>query len=170
VLPRAAGITLWAPGADESGPVLAATSLSPAPHDNPIERERALASYVALVRGIARKKGSLGSTSYERVAVMVGHSLLRLSSPQPTWRMRRALAHIGRPVIGDQRFGDAATNRHFAEKYGLDRVFLHCTRLEWTRPPHPLLAVACPLPDELIAITGQFGEVAVDVVKEAMIG
>jgi 23S rRNA pseudouridine955/2504/2580 synthase len=39
--------------------------------------------------------------------------------------VRRHLAGIGHPVLGDERHGDRASNAHFEHAHGLDRSFLH---------------------------------------------
>ena len=36
--------------------------------------------------------------------------------------------------IGDARYGHAPTNKHFFEKHGLDRAFLHCSRIALVHP------------------------------------
>ena len=40
-------------------------------------------------------------------------------------QIRTQLAHLNMPVIGDQRYGDFALNRHYKKKLGLKRLFLH---------------------------------------------
>jgi 23S rRNA-/tRNA-specific pseudouridylate synthase len=44
------------------------------------------------------------------------------------------LASIGCPIVGDGDYGNRAVNRHFRERYGLRRIFLHAGELEI---PHP---------------------------------
>ncbi len=68
-------------------------------------------------------------------------------------QIRRHLAAIGHPVIGDDRYGHALTNRYFEEKNGLDRTFLHCVRLEIDHPDTGAhLIVEAPLPGDLRAV------------------
>jgi tRNA/tmRNA/rRNA uracil-C5-methylase (TrmA/RlmC/RlmD family)/16S rRNA U516 pseudouridylate synthase RsuA-like enzyme len=103
---------------------------------------RALAAgtkeYVALVRGIARKRGQiarslkesgkerLARTRYVRRRVVGGHSLV-VVSPEAgrTHQVRRHLAGVGHPVLGDERYGDHPSNTHFEHAHALDRSFLH---------------------------------------------
>jgi 23S rRNA (uracil1939-C5)-methyltransferase len=89
------------------------------------------AEYVALARGITRKKGHLGPFSYQRTRVVGTHSLITVRGafvdPGP-WL--RALARIGHPVLGAAHAGDPKSNRHFAERHGLDRPFLHLARID----------------------------------------
>jgi 23S rRNA (uracil1939-C5)-methyltransferase len=115
--------------------------------------ERAMSStttraiYVAAVRGVTPTKGAItrdlrevgklfgARTRYRRLAVAAGHSVLRVVPEQARpHQIRRHLAAIGHPVLGDDRYGHAMTNRYFEEKNGLDRPFLHCVRLEFEHP------------------------------------
>jgi 23S rRNA (uracil1939-C5)-methyltransferase len=122
--------------------------------------------YVAAVRGVAPSKGAVtrelrengktfpARTRYRRLGVAARHSVLRVIPEQGrTHQIRRHLAAIGHPVLGDDRYGDAATNRHFAEKNGLDRAFLHCVRLELDDPRSGVrLVVETPLAGDLRAV------------------
>jgi 23S rRNA pseudouridine955/2504/2580 synthase len=67
-----------------------------------------------------------------------------------THQIRRHLAAVGHPVIGDRRHGDFALNRRLKAETGLGRLFLHARRLRFAHPVSgkPLLLVA-PVPDEL---------------------
>ncbi|HKP59793.1 MAG TPA: pseudouridine synthase, partial [Polyangiales bacterium] len=99
--------------------------------------------YVALVRGRVHDKGIIKKplaedgkqrealTRYTRKQLISGHSLVRVRPVQGrTHQVRRHLAAIGHPVLGDERYGDAPSNRHFEHLHGLDRTFLHLQRLE----------------------------------------
>lgn len=119
--------------------------------------------YLAAVKGITPNKGAItralrdggrslpSRTRYRRLAILAGHSLLRvLPQEGRIHQIRRHLKGIGHPVLGDERYGHAPSNRHFLERYGLDRSFLHCVRLE-IRHPHseaPLI-LESPLPGDL---------------------
>jgi 23S rRNA (uracil1939-C5)-methyltransferase len=122
--------------------------------------------YLALVRGVARARGRIARplheggralpavTRYRRLAVAGGHALLEVSPESGrTHQIRRHLAAIGEPVLGDERHGHAASNRHLFERHFLDRPFLHCTALEL---PHPdsgrPLRVESPLAPDLAAV------------------
>lgn len=122
--------------------------------------------YVVAVRGVTPSKGAItrdlrdnGSvyparTRYRRLAIASGHSVLRVVPDQPRpQQIRRHLAAIGHPVLGDDRYGHATTNRYFEEKNGLDRAFVHCVRLEVDHPDtgaHQILEA--PLPGDLRAV------------------
>lgn len=49
-------------------------------------------------------------------------------------QIRRHLAHGSHPVIGDSTYGKGRHNRLFAELFGVQRLLLACTRLEFTHP------------------------------------
>lgn len=103
--------------------------------------------YVVGCRGITPGKGSItrelreqgrvlpARTRYRRLAVFAGHSVLRVVPEQAhPHQIRRHLAAIGHPMLGDERYGHGPTNRFFEEKHGLDRTFQHCVRVELTHP------------------------------------
>lgn len=127
--------------------------------------------YVAGTRGIAPNKGSItrdlredgrafpARTRYRRLAVTSGHSILRVVPEQGRLhQIRRHLAAIGHPVLGDDRYGHAMTNRFFEEKNGLDRTFLHCVRFEMDHPDTgERLLVEAPLPGDLRAVLERTG-------------
>jgi tRNA pseudouridine65 synthase len=49
-------------------------------------------------------------------------------------QLRRHLAHVSHPIIGDSTYGKGRHNRLFAERFGIRRLMLACIRLEL---PHP---------------------------------
>jgi 23S rRNA (uracil1939-C5)-methyltransferase len=122
--------------------------------------------YVAAVRGVIPGKGAItrelredgklyaARTRYRRLAVASGHSVVRVVPEQGrTHQIRRHLASIGHPVLGDARYGHELTNRYFEEKNGLDRAFLHCVRLEFDPPDGGARRVVeTPLPGDLRAV------------------
>jgi 23S rRNA-/tRNA-specific pseudouridylate synthase len=103
--------------------------------------------YVVAVRGITSEKGAItrdlrdgdhvsaARTRYRRLAIAAGQSVLRVVPDQGhSHQIRRHLAAIGHPVLGDDRYGNPAVNRLVQQNSGLDRVFLHCIRLEFDHP------------------------------------
>ena len=66
-----------------------------------------------------------------------------------THQLRVQLAHLGFPILGDDKYGDFALNKTLA-KQGLKRMFLHSAE---TKLKHPLLGekmqLLAPLPVEL---------------------
>ena len=119
--------------------------------------------FVVGVRGVTPTKGAItrelredgaavpARTRYRRLAVISGHSLLRVIPEHGrTHQIRRHLAAVGHPVLGDDRYGHAPTNRFFEEKHSLDRTFLHCVRLEIDHPTKAArLVVEGPLSGDL---------------------
>ena len=61
--------------------------------------------------------------------------------------------HIGHPVAGDDKYGDASANRRLREQVGLKRMFLHASTLEFAldagKTPYLLNA---PLASELVDV------------------
>jgi 23S rRNA (uracil1939-C5)-methyltransferase len=103
--------------------------------------------YLAAAKGVTPAKGAItrdlreggrvypARTRYRRLAIASGHSILRvIPDGGRTHQIRRHLAAIGHPVIGDERYGHLPTNRYFEEKHGLDRSFLHLIRIEIVHP------------------------------------
>lgn len=68
-----------------------------------------------------------------------------------THQIRVHAAHLGHPVAGDEKYGDAAANKALRTK-GLDRMFLHASSLSMPHPNGDTLAVSAPLPPELKAV------------------
>ncbi len=70
-----------------------------------------------------------------------------------THQIRVHAQHIGHPVAGDDKYGDAAVNRRLREQVGLKRLFLHAASLEFAldggRVPYVLNA---PLAPELVEV------------------
>jgi len=120
-------------------------------------------AYVALVRGDAPAAGTIdrplhegkrtaeATTRYERLASLGGHSLLEVHPEQGrTHQIRRHLEAIGHPVLGDARYGHAASNRYFEEKHGLDRTFLHAAQISLSHPrTRERIVVRAPLAGDL---------------------
>ncbi len=122
--------------------------------------------YIAATRGVTPTKGAIvrdlrddgklysARTRYRRLAIASGHSVLRVVPEQGrTHQVRRHLAAIGHPVLGDARYGHPPTNRFFEEKNGLDRPFLHFVRVEFEHPGTGMRhIVEAPMPGDLRAV------------------
>jgi 23S rRNA pseudouridine955/2504/2580 synthase len=84
-----------------------------------------------------------GGQSYCEVRIETGR----------THQIRVHARHIGHPVAGDDKYGDAEVNRRLREQVGLRRLFLHASTLEFAldggRTPYLLNA---PLTPELLAV------------------
>jgi 23S rRNA (uracil1939-C5)-methyltransferase len=131
-----------------------------------MQADGAQKTYVAAVRGVPEERGIIdraitvlgkskpATTRFERARVLGSHALLRVVPDEGrTHQIRRHLAVIGHPVLGDTRYGHAATNRFFVEKHGLDRTFLHAERLDLRHPTSGcVLAFVAPLPGDLASV------------------
>ena len=51
-------------------------------------------------------------------------------------QIRRHMKHAGHPVLGDSNYGVPALNRAFKERYGLDRLALHCRQVSFAAMCH----------------------------------
>ena len=75
-----------------------------------------------------------------------------------THQIRVHAQHIGHPVAGDDKYGDAAANKRLREQVGLKRLFLHAATLEFAldggKAPYRLNA---PLLPELIEVLDRLG-------------
>jgi 23S rRNA pseudouridine955/2504/2580 synthase len=67
-----------------------------------------------------------------------------------THQIRVHAAHLGTPIAGDEKYGDAAANRTLRAE-GLKRLFLHAAALTVPREGKPL-RIEAPLPAELAAV------------------
>jgi tRNA pseudouridine65 synthase len=69
-------------------------------------------------------------------------------------QLRRHLATASHPIVGDTTYGKARHNHLFVERYGVRRLLLACTRLEF--PPLPWrgvpLVIDAPLAGEFAAV------------------
>jgi 23S rRNA (uracil1939-C5)-methyltransferase len=105
----------------------------------------ATAEYEALCRGVTPATRALAPGTLRTLRRVGPHGLVALTGPATGTRgLRRALARIGHPVLGDEKDGHAPSNRHQLERHGLDRPFLHRTRVTIGG-----LAIHAALPGEL---------------------
>jgi 23S rRNA pseudouridine955/2504/2580 synthase len=89
-----------------------------------------------------------GGQSYCEVRIETGR----------THQIRVHALHIGHPVAGDDKYGDAAANKRLRDQVGLKRLFLHASTLEFAldagASPYFLNA---PLPAELVDVLDRLG-------------
>ena len=98
------------------------------------------------------------STRYLRESVRGGHSLLTVWPEQASpAQLRQLLVGVGHAVLGDTRFGDAASNTYFEHRHGLDRSFLHCSAVTLISESSHITCEA-PLPGELSAVLFNLSE------------
>jgi 23S rRNA (uracil1939-C5)-methyltransferase len=96
---------------------------------------------------------------YRRVALASGHSVLHVLLGEETRHApRTALAALGHPVLGDDRYGHRPTNRHFEEKHALDRTFVHVAALAFDEPAKGRrVRVFAPVPGDLRLVLARMG-------------
>lgn len=71
-------------------------------------------------------------------------------------QLRRHLAGESHPLVGDSTYGKGRHNRLFAESFGVHRLLLACTRLEFARIPGGApLVVDAPLAADFAAVLTQ---------------
>jgi 23S rRNA (uracil1939-C5)-methyltransferase len=115
------------------------------------------------VRGITARTGTVRSRDaqarYRRICVAAGHSVVSVAIRDLRLPdLLNGFARIGHHVLGDRRFGHPPTNRHFEQKYGLCRPFLHCVTVELCHPQtHSQVTAESPLPGELLATLARMG-------------
>jgi 23S rRNA pseudouridine955/2504/2580 synthase len=98
--------------------------------------------------------GQEAQTVFRRLARGAEFSLLEAELiTGRTHQIRVHLAHLGHPVLGDDKYGNYELNKAL-RKQGLKRMFLHAASLEFD---HPLtgekVRLASPLPAELDAFS-----------------
>ncbi|MDX1374418.1 MAG: pseudouridine synthase, partial [Burkholderiales bacterium] len=85
-------------------------------------------------RVAVRAGGAAAATRARPLAVADDLSLLELELlTGRTHQIRVHLAHVGHPVVGDDKYGDFAFNRALAQR-GARRLCLHARRLELVHP------------------------------------
>lgn len=147
--------------------------------------ERAMEKrYLTVVRGYAPETGRIDSplaeeergmpvdaiTEFSRLATIelpipIGryptarYSLLEVTPfTGRTHQIRRHMAHIRHPVVGDIVHGEGRHNRLFRERFDLHRLLLHARSLAFAHPRSgEHLELAAPLPDELAELFARFG-------------
>jgi tRNA pseudouridine65 synthase len=73
-------------------------------------------------------------------------------------QLRRHLAHVSHPIIGDSTYGKGRHNRLFADQFGVRRLLLACVGLEFTHPLHGTrVSVRAPLEDNFAAVNQALG-------------
>jgi 23S rRNA pseudouridine955/2504/2580 synthase len=121
---------------------------------NALQRVRlALASRPAAEGGkrvTVSESGQEAETVFRRISRGAEWSLLEAELlTGRTHQIRVHLAHLGHPVLGDDRYGDFELNRRL-RKEGLKRMFLHAASLAFDHPASgERLRVVSPLPAEL---------------------
>ena len=101
---------------------------------------------------VDEREGQEAETIFRRLARNDEFSLLEAELlTGRTHQIRVHLAHIGHPVLGDEKYGDFALNQAL-RKRGLKRMFLHAAEISFAHPATgERLTVRSPLPPDLEA-------------------
>jgi tRNA pseudouridine65 synthase len=140
--------------------------------------------YVAIVRGFAPDAGTIdhplsvehagpaaeARTCFRRVALVelplpVGrYPTARFSFvvAEPltgrTHQLRRHFAHISHPILGDVNHGDGRQNRFFRERFELNRLALHASRIRFEHPlTRERIEAVAPLPAAFAEVVRALG-------------
>ncbi|HCR18790.1 MAG TPA: hypothetical protein DIU35_15020 [Candidatus Latescibacteria bacterium] len=141
-------------------------------------------SYLAVCRGFTPESGQVDRalrenrnkqrvdavTQYVRQAVVelpepVGqHPTARLSlvSVRPltgrTHQIRKHMAHISHPIVGDTNYGDGAHNRFWRSHFNLHRLMLMATHIGFSHPySNEPVTICSPLTDEVESLFHTLG-------------
>ena len=133
--------------------------------------------YLAVVRGWAPESGTVDTelknyeTGVMKEALTEFRTLAKAELPVPSRRfdtsryslvevrprtgrfhqIRRHLAGLGYPIVGDTSHGDTFCNHHFVENFGVEGLMLHARRLELNHPvTGEALSPAAELPDRFL--------------------
>ena len=72
-------------------------------------------------------------------------------------QIRRHLAHLRHPIIGDINYGDNKQNPFFAQHFGLKRLMLHAQKLDFTHPiTEQPISIEAPLDQHWLSLFNQF--------------
>jgi 23S rRNA (uracil1939-C5)-methyltransferase len=143
----------WSAAEDESGFAVAC-------RDTALSLSAMRQVCIVLARGITGARGRIGKgATYDRIAKLNGHSLVRVTIERgSTADLRQSLARMSHPIVGDRRYGHDPTNRHFEERYLLDRPLLHCVELSFSHPStRASIRVGSDLPGELGMVLKRLG-------------
>lgn len=101
----------------------------------------------SIVRLQERWQTAHGSISLLEVTLLTGR----------THQIRVHLAHLGFPILGDEKYGNFDLNRD-VQKWGLRRMFLHAATMRFAHPlTDEALDLSAPLPIELTTFLEKLG-------------
>ena len=146
-----------------SGCLLIATDKAKAgPLSRAVTADGACKTYLAFVRGYFDHEGvvqvdtpiktELGYKDARSLVEQLGRcddprcSLLRVRPlTGRTHQVRRHVRDLNHPIIKDGDHGDSRVNKWWREEYGVQRMGLHCLRLQLTVEDGERIDVTCPL-------------------------
>jgi tRNA pseudouridine65 synthase len=132
--------------------------------DYPLRREtdRYSRERLAVVQDAITDWQSIATGTYPRAVGRYAEGRYSLVELEPRTgrkhQIRRHLAHLRHPVIGDSRHGDGAHNRFFREQFGISRLLLHAWCLEFSSPEtNHSVVVRAPLPEVFRTLMSPLG-------------
>ncbi len=145
---------------ETSGVLLVAKNLRTARTLSQMFRDRLIQKeYITLVYGNLHGRGIIdkdidGAQSITEYRVLKNYENVTLLRVIPhtgrTHQIRKHMAMIGHPVIGDKLYGIKEINDIFKDRYKLRRQFLHCVRLIFANPTiWGKLNIKAPLSEDL---------------------
>lgn len=97
-------------------------------------------------------QGKPARTRFERLQRFNDSTLVQAElDTGRTHQIRVHAAHLGTPILGDSKYGDATANKRYRQ-LGLKRLFLHARSLAFRWPSGQRFQVEAPLPEELQAL------------------
>ena len=169
---------------DTSGCLMIAKKRSVLRHIHKLLREEGMGKhYQALIRGPWRGGGRRVSAALRKNVLQSGERVVKVEAegkqsqtlfrPLRRWSMatlvealpltgrthqiRVHAAHLGQPIAGDEKYGDAEFNRAMQEK-GLHRLFLHASALHFTTAAGERIEVSAPLDPGLQKVLTALGD------------
>jgi 23S rRNA pseudouridine955/2504/2580 synthase len=95
------------------------------------------------------EEGKVAISYFEPIEYYKSATLMRVFlGTGRTHQIRVHAAHVGHPVAGDQKYGDAQFNQRM-RGLGLGRLFLHAAYLGFTLTDDKEISVSAPLSDDL---------------------
>lgn len=139
-----------------------------------LQSSKVFKEYIALVRGplkerlllehaIPKEKGGVRVNAITEFFPLCRSGRWSLVKAVPKTgrphQLRRHLKHLSLPIIGDTKYGKGEINRLFREDYGLCRLALHATKLEFNHPEtkEPIKIESKPSGELLTVIETLFG-------------
>lgn len=107
---------------------------------------------------VDRKRGKPARTHFRRLDHLSDATLVEAElETGRTHQIRVHAAHMGHPILGDERYGHKEANDLWREK-GLRRLFLHAAKLAFHHPKTgKWLEIEAPLPEELCRLLKREG-------------
>lgn len=114
-----------------------------------------------------QEDGQASHTIFRMVESLPPYTLLEAElKTGRTHQIRVHLAHLGTPIVGDDKYGDFTLNKNLARpgtKPGIKRMFLHAYRLKLTHPVlNTPIALEASLPPECEQFLNQLRGTAAD--------